>query len=63
METDTIVTQDIFQFDYSMGIDSEGRFLGKMKPTGVRPTFMERLEYLGIVIPAETFRYEPPKRR
>lgn len=63
MEGDTIVTQDILHFDYSMGIDSEGNFLGRLKPTGIRPSFMERLEYLGIVVPSEMFRYEPPERR
>jgi pilus assembly protein CpaF len=63
MEGDTIITQEIFQFDYSMGIDSEGRFLGRLKSTGIRPTFMERLEYLGIAVPAEMFAYQPPERR
>jgi pilus assembly protein CpaF len=63
MEGDTIITQDAFTFDYSMGIDGDGVFLGKLKSTGVRPAFMEKLEYLGIVLPAETFRYEAPERR
>ena len=62
MEADTIVTQEIFKFDYSAGIDDQGRFLGRIKSTGVRPGFMEKLEYLGILLNPETFRYEPPER-
>ena len=36
MEGDTIVLQDIFYFDYSMGID-ETAFLGRLKSTGLPP--------------------------
>jgi pilus assembly protein CpaF len=63
MEGDTIVTQEIFKFDYSMGVDDNGLFLGRLKATGVRPMFMERLEDLGIIVPSDTFRYQPPERR
>jgi pilus assembly protein CpaF len=63
MEGDTILTQDVFHFDYSMGIDDHGHFLGRLKPTGVRPSFMDQLEYKGISLPAEMFRYEPRERR
>jgi len=63
MEGDTILTQNIFHFDYSMGIGDSGRFLGRLKPTGVRPSFMDVLEYKGISLPADTFKYESPERR
>ena len=63
MEGDTIVLQDIFYFDYSMGIDETGRFLGHVKSTGLRPVFMRRLEDLGVTLPPETFEYEPPAHR
>lgn len=55
MEGDTIVMQRIHAFDYSMGRDEQGRFLGTLKPTGIRPKFSEKLEHLGIVIPADAF--------
>jgi pilus assembly protein CpaF len=55
MEGDTIVLQDIFQFDYAMGVDAEGRYLGRLKSTGIRPKFAEKLEYMGIDMPAELF--------
>lgn len=63
MEGDTIVLQDIFRFDYSMGIDAEGRFLGRLKSTGLRPKFTEKLEYMGITMEPELFKYESPARR
>jgi len=63
MEGETIVLQDIFQFDYSMGIGEDGRFRGRLKSTGLRPRFMRRLEDAGIALPSDTFDYEPPERR
>lgn len=63
MEGDTVVLQDIFYFDYSMGIDEKGRFLGKLKSTGLRPKFTTRLDDLGISTPPDLFAYEPPARR
>jgi len=63
MEGDTIVLQDIFYFDYSMGIDDLGRFRGCIKSTGLRPSFMRQLEDLGVTLPPETFEYEPPAHR
>ncbi|MBN1193700.1 MAG: CpaF family protein [Coriobacteriia bacterium] len=63
MEGDTIVLQDIFYFDYSMGVDEMGRFRGHIKSTGLRPKSMRRLEDLGVKLPQETFEYEPPAHR
>jgi len=62
MEGETIVLQDIFYFDYSAGVDADGTFLGRLKSTGLRPKFSRHLEDLGIVLPPETFEYEPPER-
>jgi pilus assembly protein CpaF len=55
MEGDIISLQDLFLFDYSAGIDEDGRFRGGLKATGLRPRFVERLAELGITIPAEVF--------
>ncbi|RJQ56016.1 MAG: CpaF family protein [Actinobacteria bacterium] len=63
MEGDVIVLQDIFTFDFSMGLDFDGKFRGRIKATGIRPRFTQRLSDLGINLPAETFSYEPPARR
>jgi len=55
MEGDVITLQDLFLFDYSAGIDDEGKFRGQMKATGLRPRFMDRLAERGVAIPAEVF--------
>ena len=46
-------------FDYGMGIDEEGRYLGRLKATGIRPKFSEHLENFGINLPADLFAPEP----
>ena len=56
MEGEVIVLQDIFLFDYGMGVDAEGQTLGHLKSTGIRPKFSERLEDHGIGLEAELFR-------
>ena len=55
MEGDVIIMQDVFLFDWSMGVDPTGRFLGKLKPTGIRPKFAERLHDIGIDLAAGLF--------
>jgi len=55
MEQDTVVMQDIFRFVQD-GIDGNGKAHGHFEATGVRPTFMPRIEAAGIKLPATTFR-------
>ncbi len=55
MEGDIITLQDIFLFDYSAGIDEEGRFLGGLKSTGLRPRFVDKLAERGVAIAPEVF--------
>ncbi|MGF9650246.1 CpaF family protein [Pseudarthrobacter oxydans] len=55
MEGDIVTLQDAFVFDYSAGIDANGRFLGKPIPTGVRPRFTDRFDELGIKISPAVF--------
>jgi pilus assembly protein CpaF len=55
MEGDVIALQDIFLFDYGAGIDDNGRFLGRLKPTGLRPRVLEKLAERGIELPIEIF--------
>lgn len=54
LEGDIIVLQDIFSFEQK-GLDENGKVIGKLVPTGVRPKFYERLEASGIEIPIEVF--------
>jgi pilus assembly protein CpaF len=55
MEQDTVVMQDIFVF-LQEGVDENGRARGRFESTGIRPGFMERLEAVGIRLPANIFR-------
>ena len=55
MENDTIVMQDIFKFE-KQGVDENGRAKGRFICTGVRPKCMDKLEAMGIKLPASIFR-------
>ncbi|MCC6126587.1 MAG: CpaF family protein [Pirellulales bacterium] len=55
MEQDTVVMQDIYKFE-KQGVDESGRAYGKFIATGIRPTFMQRLEAAGVRLPASAFR-------
>jgi pilus assembly protein CpaF len=55
MEQDTVVMQDIYRFNQE-GIDENGKAHGHFECTGVRPSFMSRLESAGIRLPASAFR-------
>ncbi|HEY6635296.1 MAG TPA: CpaF family protein [Acidimicrobiia bacterium] len=63
MEGEIITLQDLFLFDYGMGVDDDGRYKGRLKATGIRPTFSEELENQGIRLPADLFDPEPFARR
>ncbi|MBM7660295.1 pilus assembly protein CpaF [Bacillus mesophilus] len=54
LEGDVIVLQDIFTYRQD-GVNQEGKIIGKLIPTGVRPKFYELLETSGIHIPASVF--------
>ena len=54
MEGDVVVLSDIFKFNQS-GVDAEGKILGQVKPTGIRPLFGPRLEAAGFKLGAEIF--------
>jgi pilus assembly protein CpaF len=55
MEGDVIVMQDVFIFEQT-GVE-EGRILGRLRPTGIRPKFTERFEVMGIHLPPGLFGY------
>jgi pilus assembly protein CpaF len=63
MEGDIITLQDIFLFDYGMGVDEHGKFRGHLKATGVRPKFAEKLADHGIKLGPEVFQPEAFARR
>ncbi len=53
MEGDVIVLQDIFIFEQT-GIEN-GKIIGRMKPTGIRPKFIEKFEVANIYLPPNIF--------
>ncbi|MCL6430538.1 MAG: CpaF family protein [Anaerolineae bacterium] len=55
MEGDTILMQDIFIFEET-GM-REGKVLGELRPTGLRPKFSEKLQQAGFALGAELFGY------
>jgi pilus assembly protein CpaF len=63
MEGDVIVLQDLYLFDYGMGMDEDGRFLGQLKTTGIRPSFGDRLANYGIHLDNSLFAGDPFTRR
>lgn len=54
MEGELVTTQDLFVFERT-GMSSDGRVLGRFKPTGVRPKFSERLKTHGIELSPHIF--------
>lgn len=60
MEGEVVTLQDAFTFDHGRGFDAEGRLLGRLEPTGVRPRFAERIADHGIQLPVTLF--QVPRR-
>jgi pilus assembly protein CpaF len=54
MEQDVIIMQEIFRFK-QLGIDQNGRAYGQFEATGVRPSFIGRLESKGVKLPSNMF--------
>ena len=53
MEGEVIVTQELFKYERA-GV-KDGKILGKLKATGIRPKFMEKLEASNIFLPPQIF--------
>jgi pilus assembly protein CpaF len=53
MEGEVITTTDLFVFEQT-GVEN-GKVLGRMRPTGLRPKFMDKIEAAGIHLPPSIF--------
>ena len=53
MEGDVITMTDIFVFEQT-GIE-DGKIIGRLRPTGLRPKFMDKIEAAGIHLPPSIF--------
>ena len=65
MEGDAVVMNEVFRFEQT-GTDADGKVLGDLRPTGIRPQFMPKMEAHGIKLPPQLFApafNEPPRRR
>ncbi|MBK8783416.1 MAG: CpaF family protein [Anaerolineales bacterium] len=58
MEGEIIVLTDIFKFNQT-GVTTDGKVLGEVNATGIRPNFTPRLEAAGFKLSADVF--APPK--
>jgi pilus assembly protein CpaF len=54
MEGDVITMQEIFTFE-KLGVDQNGKVLGRFRATGVRPKACERLKAAGVLLPPDMF--------
>src|ERR1700680_3677834 len=54
MEQEIIIMQDVFRYK-QIGIDQNARAFGQFEATGVRPSFVNRLEAAGIKLPTNLF--------
>ncbi len=57
IEDDDILTQEIFRFEQTGVVD--GKIQGRLKPTGIRPTFMPTFEIRGVKLPAGEYGIPP----
>lgn len=62
MEGDVITMQDIFTFEQT-GVEEDGRVLGRLRPTGIRPRCMDRLKACGFEMSADAFADAPQEPR
>lgn len=54
MEGETVVLTDIFKFEQT-GIGPNGKIIGELKPTGIRPVFGPKLEAAGMKLGADIY--------
>lgn len=54
MESDVVTLTDIFKFEQT-GISADGKIIGELRPTGIRPFFTPRLEVVGYKLKGEIF--------
>jgi septum site-determining protein MinD len=54
MQGETVTLQEIFRFKET-GFDKNRKIIGIFQPTGLIPTFIEKLEQKGVIIPRDLF--------
>jgi pilus assembly protein CpaF len=59
MEADVITLQDIFTFNQKE-ISGDGKVVGRLEATGMRPSFLEKFERYGVQLHTGMFATQPP---
>ena len=54
MESDVIQLQDIFEFEIE-SVGSDRTITGSLRPTGLRPVFLDKFRKRGIELPQSMF--------
>jgi len=60
MESDVVTLQDIYEFKVD-GVDRLGKVVGRLQPTGLRPSFEHKFRKHGIELPADLFTQTYPR--
>jgi pilus assembly protein CpaF len=50
MEGEIVTLLDVFLFDFRAGVDEQGRYRGTLRPTGLRPRFIDKLADRGVFL-------------
>ncbi len=58
MEGDVVTMQDLFLYDFGMGLDASGKYQGKLKSTGLRPRILDTLADRGVPVDPSLFSFE-----
>ena len=58
MEGDVITLQDVFVFDHSAGFDADGKTQGRLRTTGLRPKFLEKMAHANVHVDPMLFAAE-----
>jgi pilus assembly protein CpaF len=59
MESDVITLQDVFTFNQKE-IAGDGKVLGRLEATGMRPSFLDKFERYGVALHTGLFAAQPP---
>jgi pilus assembly protein CpaF len=55
MEGDVVTLQDLFVFDQGAGFDADGRTLGRLAATGLRPKLLDKLAHANVTVDPQLF--------
>jgi pilus assembly protein CpaF len=60
MESDVVTLQELFKFRVDE-VTRDGMIVGALRPTGLRPTFLDKFEKRGVALPLGLFQAQEPE--